>query len=91
MLKAVSFKGVTCKRLNEFYFQASVEHPLPSNCLVESKPFTISRVNYTGALLVKLIILQQNICIVLFTCTITRAVHLEIVEEAFCEAFIKAL
>jgi transposase InsO family protein len=65
--------------------------PLPKLRVSDAPPFSVTCVDYTGALLVKdnSTMIKTYIC--LFTCAITRAVHLELVENLTAEAFIAAL
>lgn len=52
--------------------------PLPKDKLSSEKPFTVSGVNFSGALNIKGDTALPELLIWLFTCTNTRAIHLEI-------------
>ena len=61
---------------------------MPTTC---SKPFSVTGVDFTGALFVRSLGGEEKVYICLFTYANTRAVHLEIVtdltEENFMQAF----
>jgi len=55
--------------------------PLPKIRVTEAPPFTITGVDFTGALFVKEGDQEKKVYICLFTCAVTRAVHLEVVGD----------
>ena len=63
---------------------------LPSDRITPQPPFTVVGIDFTGPLYVY----QNEECnkmyICLFTCAVTRAVHLELVYDLSCESFIKS-
>jgi len=65
--------------------------PLPKSTVQESPPFTTTGVDFTGALCVKGNGRENKVYICLFTCAVTRAVHIEVVldltEVSFLQAF----
>ena len=65
--------------------------PLPRACVQDVPPFTVTSIDFTGALYVK----QDNggekkVHICLFTCATSRAVHLEVVTNLSTETFLLA-
>ncbi|XP_045170970.2 uncharacterized protein LOC123533396 [Mercenaria mercenaria] len=85
-------KCVTCKRINGKQYPAPDPPPLPKFRLEDSAPFTVTGVDFTGALHVKDQrgnMSKEYIC--LFTCASTRALHLEVVQNlteiSFMQAF----
>ena len=65
--------------------------PLPKVRVEDSRPFTVTGVDFSGALYVR----EKNgeetkayIC--LFTCAATRAVHLELIPDLCTETFLQA-
>ena len=70
-------------------FRAPDPAPLPKLRVQKSAPFTVTGVDYTGPLYIPSGLTKSYIC--LFTCVITRAVHLEVIsdltEKSFLEAF----
>ena len=82
------------------HFQLSVYkrlHPLPPFRVQKAPPFSCSGVDFAGPLYIK----QDNgtpttattskVWIALFTCCITRAVHLELVQDQSVPSFIQCL
>ena len=64
--------------------------PLPKVRVAESPPFTVTGVNFTGALYVKTGGQERKVYICLFTCAATRAVHLEVVNDLTVDTFLLA-
>ncbi|GIY14560.1 reverse transcriptase [Caerostris darwini] len=65
---------------------------LPRDRVVESPPFAVVGTDFTGAITIKA---GNQICkkvyIALFTCAVTRAVHIEVVSNMSVKSFIFAL
>lgn len=57
----------------------------------ESYPFEVTGIDYTGAIPVRVKEGEDSLHISLFTCGVTRAIHLEVVENMTSGAFIDAL
>ena len=64
--------------------------PLPKVYITQCPPFSVTGVDFTGALHVKNGGDEKKVYICLFTCTSTRAVHLEIVQDLTVESFLLA-
>ena len=62
--------------------------PLQSCRVNETSPFTVTGVDFTGALYVKSGNSENKVYICLFTCAVTRAVHLELVPDLTAYSFI---
>ena len=56
----------------------------------EGKPFEVTGVDFTGALYVRNPEGESKVYICLFTCGLTRAVHLEVVSDLNLETFLQA-
>ena len=60
--------------------------------MTEARPFQVTGIDYTGALSVRDNNAIKKAYILLFTCAVTRAVHLELVhsmsEHDFLDAFL---
>ena len=54
-------------------------------------PFTVTGIDFTGALYIQVNSVESKVYICLFMCTTTRAVHLEIVTDLTTETFLLAL
>ena len=90
-VKNVLRKCVICRKLTGKPYAAAQTPPLPKDRLREEPPFTVTGVDFTGALKVRKKDGQEGkayIC--LFTCASTRAVHLEVVTDLTEEQFILA-
>lgn len=59
--------------------------------MADSHPFTVTGVDFSGAIFVKTPRGQEKVYICLFTCANTRAVHLEVVSSLTVPSFIAAL
>jgi hypothetical protein len=64
--------------------------PLPFYRMTDSHPFTVTGLDFTGAIYVKTPRGQEKVYICLFTCANTRAVHLEVVTNLTVPTFITA-
>ena len=81
---------VPCKKLTGKPYRAPDPPPLPKIRVTEAPPFTITGVDFTGALFVKEGNQEKKVYICLFTCATTRAVHLEVVSDLTVETFLLA-
>lgn len=81
---------VTCNKLSGKPYRAPNPPPLPKVRVTECPPFTVTGVDFTGALHVKNGEDERKVYICLFTCASTRAVHLEIVQDLTVESFLLA-
>ncbi|XP_071123186.1 uncharacterized protein [Mytilus edulis] len=91
-VKKLLNKCVTCRKVMGKSYNKPDPPPLPKIRVQEASPFTVTGVDYTGALYIKNsegTLRKAYIC--LFTCASTRAVHLEVVpnlsEHSFIQAF----
>jgi hypothetical protein len=58
--------------------------------MTDSHPFTVTGVDFTGAIYVKTPRGQEKVYICLFTCANTRSVHLEVVTNLTVPTFMSA-
>ncbi|EYC18264.1 hypothetical protein Y032_0028g1766 [Ancylostoma ceylanicum] len=67
--------------------------PLPKECLTECPPFTYTRVDLMGPILIKGVQREEEAkrYVVLFTCLVTRLVHLEVATDLSARSFIFTL
>ena len=91
-VKSIIRKCVICRKVSSRPFNPPDPPPLPKCRLNDSPPFSVTGVDFTGALYVKNDVGQEKkVYVCLFTCASTRAVHLEVVpdltEESFLQAF----
>lgn len=78
-----------CKRFRVKAAQ-QITAPLPKDRVTESPPFEITGVDFAGPLFVKVKNTVEKAYIALFTCAVTRAVHLELVSSLSTESFLLA-
>jgi len=71
-------------------YQAPDPPPLPRTRVEASQPFSITGVDFTGALYVRDSTGEKKVYICLFTCAYTRAVHLELVCDLPVDSFLLA-
>lgn len=90
-IKSIIRKCVHCKKLQGRPFPKTDVPPLPKLRVSETQPFAVTGVDYTGALQAKDGENFRKYYVCLFTCAVTRAVHLELVEDLTSESFIRAL
>ena len=64
--------------------------PLPKSRTQLAPPFTVTGVDFTGALYVRTKTVEEKVYICLFTCANTRAIHLEIVSDLSEQSFLQA-
>ncbi|GFX70254.1 integrase catalytic domain-containing protein [Trichonephila clavipes] len=64
---------------------------LPRDRITQSPPFQIAGIDFTGAILVKDNQGTRKSYVSLFTCAVTRAVHLELVSDMSTKCFLLAL
>ena len=88
-MKTVVSRCYICKRLKLKPAQ-QVTSPLPADRVTESPPFEVTGIDFAGPLYVKSSG-QSKAYIALFTCAVTRAVHLELVSDLSTEKFLLAL
>ena len=82
---------VTCRKLMGKPYKAPESPPLPKVRVTEAPPFTITDVDFTGALYVKGSDSgETKVSICLFSCAVTRAVHLEVVSDLTVDTFLLA-
>ena len=90
-VKGVLTKCVICKKVQGRSYGQPPHAPLPMERVTRSRPFSVTGLDYSGALFVrgdggKIL----KVYIALFTCAVTRAIHLEIVEDCTEEEFLCA-
>ena len=91
-VKSVVGKCLVCKRWKSKAFPTIAPPDLPSyrvNCV---EPFAVTGVDYTGAVTIRSKVgthSMSKVYIVLFTCAVTRAIHIEIAEDLSCVTFLK--
>jgi len=93
-VRAILRQCVRCKIINGLPYASPDPAPLPKERVWNMEPFTGTGVDLTGALTVKSEAdhsINIKVYIALFTCTSSRAVHLEVVEDLSADKFLDAL
>lgn len=90
LVKSVLSRCHVCRRFKAKPVQ-QVTAPLPHDRVTESPPFEVTGVDFAGPLYVKASSELSKSYIALFTCAVTRAVHLELVSSQSTEHFLLAL
>ena len=94
MVKRVVNSCVIYRRFEGLPYQAPPPPPLPSFRVNEQPPFTYTGVDYAGTLFDKPDHPLQAHCdqvwICLYTCCVTRAVHIDIVTNLSCHSFLRS-
>ena len=95
LVRSVIHKCVICHRYDGQPLRAPPPPPLPPFRVNEVPPFSYTGVDYAGPLFVHAQgVSDDNSCkvwICLFTCCVTRAVHLELVLDMSAPAFLRCL
>ena len=82
---------IICKKVQGKSFKAPVVPPLPEFRVKCREPFSITGVDYTGAMSVRSNYNQTGkVYIILFTCPVSRAIHMELVNNLSCHSFLLA-
>ncbi|XP_063400135.1 uncharacterized protein LOC134684760 [Mytilus trossulus] len=84
-------KCTACLKVNGTSYKAPDPPPLPKARLQDTPPFTVTGIDFTGALHVRdehKNITKAYVC--LFTCASTRGVHLEVLPNLSAECFMQA-
>lgn len=62
--------------------------PLSTKCVTQSSPFSHCGVDYFGPLFVKAKNENRKVWVCLYTCLVTRAIHLELMSDMSTEQFL---
>ena len=81
-IRALLRKCVTCRKLAGRPYTVPDPPPLVKARVQQSMPFEVTGVDFTGALFVRSEV-ERKVYVCLFTCAVTRAVHLEIVNAFY--------
>ena len=84
-------KCVTCQRVIANPYRVPDPPPLAVTRTQASRPFQVTGVDFTGVFYVRSIEGEKKVYVCLFTCAVTRAVHLEVVTDLSIETFLLAL
>ena len=81
---------VICRKTEGKPYQTPDPPPLVKCRVQETQPFEVTGVDFTGTLYVRDTGKESKVYVCLFTCAVTRTVHLEIVTDLTTENFLQA-
>ena len=90
-VKSLVRKRVTCRKIKKPPYRPVSSSPSPPSRIVEGQAFSATGVDYADPLYFKGSTGDRSptqIYIAIFTCAVTRAVHLEVAEDLSSESFI---
>ena len=91
-VRKLLYKCVICRKLEGRPYQAPTPPPVPEFRVKDCSPFTYTGVDFAGPLYVKNHSgPQQKVWICLYTCCVTRAIHLDLVPSLTASAFMRSL
>ena len=91
VITAILRRCATCKRHKVRPFNKPAPGQLPEFCVTPARPFQNCGVDFAGPLYVLRRKSMKKVYITLFTCGVTRAIHLELVPDLSAETFKQTL
>jgi len=90
-VRQIIHKCVICRKLEGTPYALPPPPPLPDFRVTEQPPFMYTGVDFAGPLYVKTqgLVEMKKVWLSLFTCCVTRAVHLDIVPDLTAENFLR--
>ena len=90
-VKMILKKCIVCRRWEGGPYQMPPMPPLPRKRVTKAAPFSHTGIDYFGTLFSKSKSGPQQMWVCLFTCLVTRAIHLELLEDMSTERFLIGL
>ena len=92
-VKSIIAHCVICRRFEGKPFSASLPPPLPKFRVQETRPFAHTAVDFAGPLHVKTFgtTRSSKMWVCLYTCCVTRAVHIDVVPDMSTDTFVRSL
>ena len=90
LVRGLLHKCVPCRKTIGKPYPIPESPPLPHARTKDGKPFEVTGVDFTGALYVREHGTEIKAYICLFTCGLSRAVHLEVVKDLSVDTFLQA-
>ena len=88
VVRSVLRNCLVCRRQEGGRYKMSVMPPLPKTRVTEATPFSRTGLDYLGPLYIKSRDDSKKVWICLFTCLVTRAIHLELLQDMSTEEFL---
>ena len=89
VMKKLLRQCTICAQFNRRAYSVPESPPMPEFRVQECVPFSYVGLNYAGPLYVKIKEVGVKVWIALFTCGVSRALHLELVLDMTTEAFLR--
>ena len=90
-VRKLLYQCVVCRRLEGRPYGAPPPPPLPEFRVKEDPPFTYVGIDFAGPLYVKSFYSpQRKVWICLYTCCVTRAIHLDLVPDLSATTFLRS-
>jgi len=89
-INTVIRKCVTCRKTSGIPYAMPDPPPHVKSQVSNTDPFTVTEVDYTGALYVRTPGGECKVYLCLFTCAVSRAIHLEVVPDLTTDSFLQA-
>lgn len=80
-----------CRRHEGGCYKMPPMCPLPKTRVTEARPFSRVGIDYFGSVFVRTVLDEKKIWVSLFTCIVTRVIHLEVVSDMTTEDFLMCL
>ena len=77
-----------CRRHEGGPYKMPVMVPLPKSRVTSAVPFSRTGLDYLGPMYIKIVDGQRKVWVCLFTCMVTRAIHLELLQDMSAEEFL---
>ncbi len=90
-IRKVTYPCVVCKKRSGRPFKLPPMAQLPETRVTRANPFQHTGVDYFGPITIKTTAEHRKVWVALFSCFVTRAVHLEVVSDLTTEQFLNAL
>ena len=83
---------VVCRRQEGIAYKPPNPPALPVFRITKDHPFTYTGVDFAGPLYVKQVnaVAMEKVYLVIYTCAVSRAIHLDVVSDMTAEAFIRS-
>ena len=88
VVKCVLKKCTICRRHEGGPYKMPLMPPIPTERVSTSAPFTYAGVDYFGPLFTKKRTETQKVWVCLYTCLVTRAIHLELMYDMTTQQFL---
>ena len=91
LVRKLLHKCVTCRKSQGKAYRPPLAPPLPGFRVKQARPFSSTGVDFAGPLYVRDTVnsTSKKVWMCLYTCCVTRAVHLDIVPDMTTQAFIR--